>query len=109
MDHTVTRIAIHPESGGPAVELEECVLTDAGLAGDRPRKAAVYLVSADDAAGRRANLVVTLGADELAARLGTVLRVGDVELGLGGTSGSCPGAYAEVVRGGTIRVGDPIG
>ena len=56
----------------------------------------------------RANLVVTLPSADLGATVGAVLRVGEVELGITGSAGGCPGVYAVVRRGGTVHLGDPV-
>ena len=43
-----------------------------------------------------------------ASAVGSVLRVGEVELDVTRQPSSCPGVYAEVRRSGTVRVGDPV-
>ena len=40
--------------------------------------------------------------------IGGAYRVGGATLGLGGTAGSCTGAYADVIEPGTVRVGDEV-
>ena len=104
---TVTTIHVYPAKGEPGHELSTVEVGPEGLHGDRPKKAAVMVLSADDTTGARANLVVTMPAHELAAAVGGVLRVGTVELEVTGPAGSCPGVYAAVRRPGTVSVGDP--
>lgn len=106
---TLTQIHIYPVHGEPGENLDSSVVEVDGLARDRRKKAAVHVVAADDLApDTRANLVVTLTADELAAGIGGTLRVGEVELSLTGAPSSCPGVYAAVTRPGALRVGDGV-
>lgn len=104
----VTGIRIHPRKDEPSVVLEECLVEDEGLQGDRRKKAAVHIVAAQEAEGVRANLVVDLDPDALAAAVGGLMRVGDAVLEVGRTSGSCPGVYADVRTPGTVRLGDGV-
>ncbi|MFC8503234.1 hypothetical protein ACFUC1_12805 [Pedococcus sp. NPDC057267] len=103
---TVTTIHVHPVKGQPGQELSTVEVGPDGLHGDRPKKAAVMVLSADDTTGARANLVVTMPPAQLSAAVGRVLRVGTVELEVTGPAGSCPGVYAAVRRPGTVSVGD---
>lgn len=105
---TLRAITIHPVKGEPGVPLTECEVEPEGLEGDRRKKAAVHLVSAADAEGVRANLVVDISPDDLASAVGQVLSLGGVVLEVGRTSGSCPGVYAEVRRAGHVTVGDRV-
>jgi uncharacterized protein YcbX len=104
---TVTTIHVYPAKGEPGQELSTVEVGPGGLHGDRPKKAAVMVLSADDTTGARANLVVTMPPEELSAAVGGVLRVGTVVLEVTGPAGSCPGVYAAVRRPGTVSVGDP--
>ncbi|NYG08608.1 uncharacterized protein YcbX [Phycicoccus badiiscoriae] len=109
MSAQVNEIHIFPVQGAPGRELPASLVEDDGLEGDRRKKAAVQVVAAQDVrADTRANLVVSLGSDELAASIGKVLRVGAVELDVTGTARNCPGVYAAVRRPGTVRVGDDV-
>lgn len=97
---------------GDQVELEDAP-------GDHQQVAAVHLVSdgavgAPDAPGGcdplpRANLVLAL-AEPGAERswLGRRLVVGEVELEVTRLPQRCLGVYCQVVRGGHLRVGDPV-
>ncbi|GAB3437581.1 hypothetical protein GCM10027517_09180 [Phycicoccus ginsengisoli] len=105
---TVTQIHVYPTKGEPGQEVSTVDVDPAGLQGDRPKKAPVMVVSAEDTTGARANVVVTMPPEDLSAAIGAVLRVGTVELEVTGPAGSCPGVYASVRRPGTVSVGDPV-
>ena len=105
---TVSAIHVYPERGAPGRDLESVRVDASGLDGDRPKKAAVMVLSADDESGARPNFVVTLPADTLAATVGGVLAVGELELDVTGPAGTCPGVYAAVRRPGHVAVGDPV-
>jgi uncharacterized protein YcbX len=105
----VTQIHIFPTHGEPGEDLDEVVVEVDGLAGDRHKKAAVQVVAAEDVrADTRANLIVSLPSAVLAQSAGAVLRVGAVELDVTGSPTSCPGVYAAVRHGGTVRIGDAV-
>lgn len=105
----VGEIHVYPVKGEPGDTLEEAVVETVGLAGDRRKKAAVHVVAADDVRfDTRANLIVSLPSEELASAVGSVLRVGEVELDVTRQPSSCPGVYADVRRPGTVRVGDTV-
>lgn len=106
---TLREIHIYPVHGEPGENLDSGVVEADGLAGDRRKKAAVHVISTDEAPGTRANLVVSLTADELVAGIGGTLRVGEVELSLTGAPSGCPGVYAAVARPGVLHVGDGVG
>lgn len=105
----VTEIHIYPVHGEPGRTLSQAHVEPEGLEDDRRKKAAVHVVAAEDARpDTRANLVVGLASQELAAAVGSVLRVGEVELDVTAQPRNCPGVYAEVLRPGTVRLGDPV-
>jgi uncharacterized protein YcbX len=109
MSAQVNEIHIFPVHGEPGQDLRDSVVEPDGLAGDRRKKAAVQVVAAEDVrSDTRANLVVSLGSAELAASIGKLLRVGEVELDVTGTARNCPGVYAAVRRPGELRVGDAV-
>jgi uncharacterized protein YcbX len=56
----------------------------------------------------RANLIVSLTEGELQRTVGSVLRVGRVELDVTAVPGGCPGVYARVRTPGQVSVGDPV-
>lgn len=106
---TVEEIHVYPTHGEPGLDLAEVLVEPEGLAGDRRKKAAVQLVSAQDVTpDTRANLVLSLTSQELADSVGSVLRVGAAELRVTGAPASCPGVYAEVASPGTVRLGDQV-
>src|SRR4051794_11346436 len=103
----VTELHVFPVKGEPGQDLARAVVGPEGLEGDRRKKAAVQVVAAADVQpDTRANLVVSLGSAELAAGIGSLLRVGEVELDVTSTARNCPGVYAAVRRPGTVRLGD---
>jgi hypothetical protein len=61
--------------------------------------------SADDP---RANLVLDLGADDERAWVGREVHVGSAVLQVTRTPKHCLGVYADVLRPGEVRVGDPV-
>ena len=105
----VTELHVFPVKGEPGKDLARAVVGPEGLDGDRRKKAAVQVVAAEDLQpDTRANLVVSLGSAELAAGIGSLLRVGEVELDVTSTARNCPGVYAAVRRPGTVRLGDLV-
>ena len=109
MSAQVNEIHIFPVHGEAGEDLRDTLVEPEGLAGDRRKKAAVQVVAAEDVRpDTRANLVVSLDSAGLAASIGKVLRVGDVELEVTGAPSSCPGVYAAVRRAGAVRVGDHV-
>ena len=103
----VVAIATFPVHGKPGVQHPHVQVGRAGLAGDRPKKAAVSLVGTDQSA-TRANLVVDAPTPQLEELDGTSVRIGDVVLAVRLTGTSCPGLYATVGEEGSIRVGDVV-
>jgi uncharacterized protein YcbX len=109
MPGTLDEIHVYPVSGEPGEDLQDSVVEPGGLADDRRKKAAVHVVAGEDAqSDTRANLVVSLGSAELAGSVGSLLRVGEVELAVTGAPTNCPGVYAAVQRGGAVHVGDAV-
>jgi uncharacterized protein YcbX len=106
---TVRGLHTYPVKGEPGRDLTDVLVEDAGLEGDRRKKAAVQVIAAEDVRDdTRANVVVSLPSDDLARTVGSVLRVGEVELVVTGPAGGCPGVYAAVRRAGRVRLGDPV-
>jgi uncharacterized protein YcbX len=109
MPAQINEIHIFPLHGEAGLDLDNTLVEPDGLAGDRRKKAAVQVVAAEDVRpDTRANLVVSLDSAELAASIGKVLRLGDVELEVTGSPTSCPGVYAAVRRAGPLQVGDAV-
>ncbi len=106
---TVAEIHTLPVTGEPGLDHAAAAVGPDGLEGDRRKKAPVHVVSSEEARfDTRANLFVTLPTSELASAVGSVLAVGEVELGVTAKPSNCPGVYAEVRRPGTVRLGDPV-
>jgi uncharacterized protein YcbX len=109
MSAQVNEIHIFPVHGEAGQDLRDTRVESEGLAGDRRKKAAVQVVAAEDVRpDTRANLVVSLDSADLAASIGKVLRVGEVELEVTGAPRNCPGVYAAVRRPGALHVGDGV-
>ena len=106
----VSSIFIYPQKDEPGQELASVAVTTAGLDGDRRKKSPVHLVSAADyvAEHPRANLVLDLEPAELLALVGRRLRIGQVELEVTSTAGTCTGVYAVVPVPGDLAVDDLV-
>lgn len=105
----VASIHIYPVKGEPGEELSVADVEDDGLAGDRRKRAPVQLVAAEDVdEDTRANFVVTMPGDALLAAVGSVVRIGVVELEVDAVPRGCPGVYARVRRPGKVSVGDTV-
>ena len=103
----VRSIHTFPTRGEAGVEVESVRVSAAGLAGDRPKRAAVSLVG-DDAPATRANLVLDVPTSQVEGLGGSLLRVGEVLLAAEPTGNACPGLYAAVGEEGWVRVGDVV-
>ena len=109
MQARVTAIHTYPVKDEPGTDLAECQVEDEGLAGDRRKKAPVYLVATEQQTPTtKANFVLDTTAAEITAAIGSAVRIGEAVLGLGSTTGSCTGSYADVLRPGVVRVGDLV-
>lgn len=108
MTARVTEIHTYPVKGEPGTDLEVSLVGPEGLAGDRRKKSPLHLVAQADAGAVRANIVVDVDRDDLTARVGRRLTVGTVLIAVTGAAGNCPGVYAEVVRAGSLHVGDVV-
>ena len=105
----VAELHVYPVHGEPGQALEEVRVEADGLAGDRRKKAPVHVVASEDTRfNTRANVMVVMPPSELAATVGGVLRLGEVELEVTGSPSNCPGVYASVRRTGMVRVGDMV-
>ena len=102
-------LAIHtfPVHGEAGVDHASVHVGEAGLEGDRRKKAAVSMVGADSPS-TRANLVLDAPTQRVEALEGSVVRIGQVLLAVQSTGTSCPGLYAAVGEPGSIRVGDAV-
>jgi len=105
----VAELHVYPVHREPGQALEEVRVEADGLAGDRRKKAPVHVVASEDTRfNTRANVMVVMPPSELAATVGGVLRLGEVELEVTGSPSNCPGVYASVRRPGMVRVGDMV-
>lgn len=105
----VTEIHIYPVKGEPGQDLPVAEVAREGLVGDRRKRMPVHLVAAEDVTEEtRANLVLSMPPGDLAGAVGTVLRMGTVELEVGSVPRGCPGVYATVRTPGRVSVGDPV-
>lgn len=105
----VAELHVYPVHGEPGEDLAEVRVEAHGLAGDRRKKAAVHVVASEDAGSTtRANVFVSMPSAELAAAVGGVLRLGEVELDVTTVPSGCPGVYAAVRRPGMLRLGDVV-
>jgi uncharacterized protein YcbX len=105
----VASIHIYPVKGEAGQELSVAEVESEGLAGDRRKRAPVQLVAAEDVDDEtRANFVVTMTGDALQDTVGSVLRLGLVELEVDAVPRGCPGVYARVRTSGKVSVGDPV-
>lgn len=105
----VASIHIYPVKGEPGEELSVAEVAEEGLAGDRRKRAPVHLMAAEDVdEDTRPNFVVTMPSDVLQGVVGSVLKVGLVELDVDAVPSGCPGVYARVRTPGTVSVGDPV-
>jgi hypothetical protein len=103
----VRALLTFPGHGEPGVEHDSVIVGPQGLAGDRPKKAAVSLVG-DDAPTTRANLVLDAPTTRVEQLDGSLVRVGEVLLAVHRTGTSCPGLYAAVGEPGRLVVGDVV-
>lgn len=110
MDATVTSLYIYPDSDSPGQELESVEITATGPEGNRSKKHAVHLVSAEDFVETRpkANVVLDVEPEVLAALVGSVVRLGACTLRVTRTPSSCAGVYADVVKPGEVGVNDRL-
>lgn len=102
----VVSLATFPVPKEPGIGHEAIDIGPEGLAGDRPKRAAVSLTGTDSST--RANIVVSAPSAELAALDGRRLRIGEVVLAVWNTGNSCTGLYAAVGHPGRLAVGDVV-
>ena len=106
-DLVVVALATYPRAREAAVAHEVVDVGLDGLAGDRPKKAAVSLVGVDSPM-TRTNIVLSGTSAEVEALDGQVLRIGEVVLAVERTGNSCRGLYAAVGHPGVVRLGDLV-
>ncbi|MDV3220647.1 hypothetical protein [Intrasporangium sp.] len=110
MDATVTSLFIYPDSDSPAQELGTVEITSTGPEGNRSKKHAVHLVSAEEYVEThpKANIVLDVEPEVLASLVGSVVRVGACTLTVTRRPAQCAGVYADVLEPGEVAVDDRL-
>ena len=110
MNATVSSLFIYPDSDAPGQALDSVEVTQSGPEGNRSKKHAVHLVSADDYVEThpKANIVLDMESSVLEQLVGRLVRIGDCTLSVTQTPSQCAGVYAEVVTPGTVAVDDTV-
>ncbi|WP_040160746.1 MOSC domain-containing protein [Mobilicoccus massiliensis] len=107
---TVLSLAVYPEKDAPGRSLAEARVDVEGLDGDRRKKRPVHVVGREnDPDVTRANIFLDVSDEDLQQLVGEELHVGRVLLRVTELPKNCPGVYADVLRTGTVSVGDHIG
>ena len=107
---TVSSLFIYPDSDSPGQELDSVEVTPTGPEGNRSKKHAVHLVTADDYVEThpKANIVLDMESTVLDKLVGRVIRLGECTLRVTRAPSQCAGVYAEVVTPGAVSVDDPL-
>src|SRR4051794_25913599 len=107
---TGSSLFIYPDSDAPGQELDSVEGTPTGPEGNRSKKHAVHLVTADDyvESHPKANIVLDMDSSALAKLVGRVVRVGECTLEITQTPSQCAGVYARVVEPGVVAVDDAL-
>jgi MOSC domain-containing protein YiiM len=107
---TVSSLFIYPDSDAPGQELASVEVTETGPEGNRSKKHAVHLVTADDYVEThpKANVVLDMEASALEKLVGRVVRLGECTLEITRTPSQCAGVYARVVEPGLVSVDDAL-
>ena len=107
---TVSSLYIYPDSDEPGQELDSVEVTETGPRGNRSKKHAVHLVTADDYVEThpKANIVLDMDASGLDKLVGRVVRLGECTLEITQTPSQCAGVYARVVEPGEVSVDDAL-
>lgn len=107
---TVSSLFIYPDSDAPGQELDSVEVTETGPAGNRSKRHAVHLVSAEDYVEThpKANIVLDMDSSALTKLVGRVVRLGDCTLEITQTPSQCAGVYARVVEAGDVSVDDAL-
>ncbi len=107
---TVSSLFIYPDSDAPGQELDEVEMTPTGPEGNRSKKHAVHLVTAQDYVEThpKANIVLDMDGSVLGGLIGRIVRLGECELEITRSPSQCAGVYAEVVTPGRVSVDDAL-
>jgi hypothetical protein len=110
MEATVSSLIIYPDSESTGQELDTVLIGPTGPEGNRAKKHAVHLVSAEEyvESHPKANIVLDVETDVLLSLVGSVIRVGDCTLNVTKRPAECAGVYADVVEPGEVNVMDRL-
>jgi hypothetical protein len=110
MDATVSSLFIYADSESMGQELETVLIGPSGPEGNRSKKHAVHLVSAEEfvESHPKANIVLDVETDVLLSLVGSVVRLGECTLNVTTKPAHCAGVYAEVVEPGEVSVLDRL-
>lgn len=110
MPAKVSSLFIYPESDSPGQEIDSVEVTPTGPKGNRAKKHAVHLVSAEEYVGThpKANIVLDIEPEALISLVGSVIRIGGCTLTVTKRPSNCPGVYADVVEAGEVAVEDVL-
>lgn len=110
MDATVSSLIIYPDSESAGQELDSVLIGPDGPEGNRPKKHAVHLVSAEEYVEThpKANIVLDIETDVLLSLVGSVVRLGECTLNVTRRPAECAGVYADVVEPGEVSVTDRL-
>ncbi len=110
MDATVSSLFIYPDSESTGQELDSVMIGPAGPEGNRSKKHAVHLVSAEEfvESHPKANIVLDVDTEVLLSLVGSVLRLGECTLNVTTRPSQCAGVYADVVEPGEVNVMDRL-
>ena len=105
----VLTLAVYPEKDAPGRPLARARIEAEGLEGDRRKKRPVHVVGREnDPDVTRANIFLDVADEDLQELVGEEMRIGTAVLRVTELPTHCPGVYAEVVRAGTVGVGDRV-
>ncbi|WP_313566402.1 hypothetical protein [Mobilicoccus sp.] len=106
---TVLSLAVYPEKDAPGRSLSHARIEAEGLEGDRRKKRPVHVVGRENNPDvARANIVLDVADEDLQELVGEQVHIGTAVLLVTELPKHCPGVYAEVVRAGTVEVGDRL-
>ncbi|WP_330473361.1 hypothetical protein [Terrabacter sp. C0L_2] len=107
---TVSSLFIYPDSDAPGQQLDSVEMTETGPEGNRSKKHAVHLVTADDYVEThpKANIVLDMDSSGLEKLVGRVVRLGECTLEITQTPSQCAGVYARVLEPGEVTVDDAL-
>ncbi|MGW5237936.1 hypothetical protein ACWEOW_03295 [Monashia sp. NPDC004114] len=110
MNAIVSSLHIYADSDAPGQSLESVEITPSGPEGNRSKKHAVHLVSAEEYVEThpKANIVLDVEPAVLEGLVGRLIRLGACTLTVTQKPAQCAGVYAEVVEPGEVSVDDAL-